>query len=224
MLLSVCDFLQPEQKGEGLPAFVQSAFTSFTFGPAVGNSWRTNTDIGTPGKVPFTGVLRNMDADAANPQAAGPGHWNDPDYLAPDQGMSPTQFRTQVSMWAMLAAPFMVSVDLTKISPTSVSYLQNEEVLAVDQDPAGAQGTLVAAAGNGEVWVKPLADGSRAVALLNRGGSAMRIGTTASAVGMRTASSYTWRDLWSHRTSSRGGAVSAIVPGSGTALFRVAAR
>jgi alpha-galactosidase len=224
MLLSICDFLQPEQSGEGLPALVQSAFTSFTFGPAVGNSWRTDTDVGLPGKVSFNGVLRNMDADAANPQAAGPGHWNDPDYLAPDQGMSPTQFRTQVSMWAMLAAPLMVSADLNKVSRTSISYLENEEVLAVDQDPAGVQSTLVAAEGSGEVWVKPLADGSRAVALLNRGSSPMRIATTAAAVGLRPSSAYTVRDLWAHGTHVGGGAISATVPGNGTVLLRIAPR
>ncbi len=93
MLLSICDFLQPEQYGDGLPSVDESAFSSYSFGPSVGNSWRTDTDVGFPGNVPFADVLRNMDADAADPQAAGPGHWNDPDYLAPDQGMSATQFR-----------------------------------------------------------------------------------------------------------------------------------
>jgi hypothetical protein len=221
MLLSICDFLQPEQQGEGLPGLTQSAFTSFTFGPAVGNSWRTDTDVGTPGNVSFGGVLRNMDADAASPQAAGPGHWNDPDYLGPDQGMSATQFRTQVSMWAMLAAPLMVSADLTKIGHSSVASLENPEVVAIDQDPAGVQGTLLAAAGSAEVWVKPLADGSRAVALLNRGTSPLAIGATASTVGLAPSQAYVWRDLWTHRTRSRGSAVTATVPGGATVLLRV---
>ncbi len=88
MLLSICNFLQPEQYGDGAPPLSESAFSSYSFGPSVGNSWRTDTDVGFPGNVPFADVLRNMDADAASPQAAGPGHWNDPDYLAPDQGMS----------------------------------------------------------------------------------------------------------------------------------------
>ena len=56
------------------------------FGPSVGNSWRTDTDVGLPGNVSFADVLRNIDADAAAPQAAGPGHWNDPDYLGPGPG------------------------------------------------------------------------------------------------------------------------------------------
>ncbi len=221
MLLSICDFLQPEQLAEGRPDLSRSAFTSFTFGPGVGNSWRTNTDVGRPGSVPFSSVLRNLDADAAAPQAAGPGHWNDPDYLGPGQGMSSTQFRTQVGMWAILAAPMMVSADLRKINRTNLSYLLNQEVLAVDQDPAGIQGTLVSSTGNGEIWVKPLADGSRAVALLNRGSSPMRISTTATAVGLDRSPSYSWRDLWTHRNVAGSNSFSATVPGYGTVLLRV---
>ena len=224
MLLSICDFLQPEQYGEGRPIVDESAFSSYSFGPTVGNSWRTDTDVGLPGNVPFADVLRNMDADAAAPQAAGPGHWNDPDYLGPGQGMSAAQFRSQFSMWAMLAAPLMISDDLTKISSASLQAVQNSEVIAIDQDAAGIQGTLLATSGNGQVWVKPLSDGSRAVALLNRGSSAMTITTSGRAVGLPSASSYSLHNLWTHATSSTGDTISAYVPGGSTVLLRVAPR
>jgi alpha-galactosidase len=224
MLLSICDFLQPEQYGEGKPALGESAFSSYTFGPSVGNSWRTDTDVGFPGNVPFVDVLRNIDADAAAPQAAGPGHWNDPDYLAPDQGMSAVQFRSQFSMWAVLAAPLMISDNLERIGRASREAVQNAEVIAIDQDPAGVQGTLVASAGNGEVWARPLVGGSRAVALLNRGASALEIDTSASAVGLPPASSYSVRNAWTHTTGSSRGSIGARVPGDGTVLLRVSPR
>jgi alpha-galactosidase len=224
MLLSICNFQEPEQYGEGAPPLDESAFSSYTFGPTVGNSWRTDTDVGYPGNVPFTDVLRNLDADAAAPQAAGPGHWNDPDYLAPGQGMSAAQFRSQFSMWAMLAAPLMISDDLTKISSASLAAVQNTEVIAVDQDPAGLQATLLSSSSNSEVWVKPLVDGSRAVALLNRGSSTVRIETSASAVGLSSAPSYALRNLWTHDVSYTGGLISAEVPPYSTVLLRVASR
>lgn len=224
MLLSICNFLQPEQDGEERPPLDESAFASYSFGPSVGNSWRTDTDVGFPGNVPFTDVLRNIDADAAAPQAAGPGHWNDPDYLAPGQGMSSTQFRSQLSMWAMLAAPLMISDDLTKISSASLATVQNGEAIAIDQDPAGVQGTLLSTAGNGQVWVKPLSDGSRAVALLNRGSSAIRIQTTARAIGLPSVPSYALHNVWTHTTSSTGAQIGAEVPGDGTVLLRVSPR
>jgi alpha-galactosidase len=224
MLLSICNFLQPEQYAEGQPPVDESAFSSYTFGPSVGNSWRTDTDVGVPGNVPYVDVLRNMDADAADPQAAGPGHWNDPDYLAPDQGMSAAAFRAQLSMWAMLAAPLMISDDLTRISQKSLSAVRNTEVLAIDQDPGGVQGTLLSSSGSGQVWVKPLIDGSRAIALLNRGSRARRIATSAGAAGLPPASSYALRNVWTHSTSATGGSISAEVPGDSAVLLRVSAR
>jgi hypothetical protein len=224
MLLSICDFLQPGERGGGVPGVGQSAFASYTFGPQVGNSWRTDGDIGVPGRVPFGNVLRNLDADAAHPEAAGPGHWNDPDYLGPDQGMGAQQFRTQVSMWAMLAAPLMVSGDLGRLSRASLAALGNREAIAVDQNPLGAQATLLASEGAGQVWVKPLADGSRAVALLNRGPTGLRIATSAAAIGMPRARGYGLRDLWLHSDSSTPGAIARQVPGYATVLLLVTQR
>ncbi len=223
MLLSICDFLQPGQFAPEDPAIENSAFTSYTFGPSSGNSWRTDTDVGIPGEVPFGSVLRNLDADAAQPQAAGPGHWNDPDYLGPDQGMSAAQFRTQFSMWAMLAAPMMVSADLISLSNQSAATIDNREAIAIDQDPAGVQAHLLSVSGNGQVWVKPLSDGSRAVALLNRSAGTIHIATTAVAVGMASANEYALRNIWSGATTDVGpvGPIAANVPGDSTVLLRV---
>ncbi len=118
----------------------------------------------------------------------------------------------------------MISDNLTKIGPSSLASVKNTEAIAIDQDPAGAQATLLATSGNGQVWVKPLVGGSRAVALLNRGTSTIRITTSASAIGMSSASSYTLRNLWTHGTSSTSGSVSAEVPGDSTVLLRLSAR
>ncbi len=221
MLLDICDFREPGQV-EGEPPYGESAFTSYSFGPSDGNSWRTDTDIGFPGIVGFAGVLRNLDADAAHPEAAGPGHWNDPDYLAPDQGLTGAQFRTQMSMWSMLAAPLMVSDNLTTITRASLGAVENSEVIAIDQDPAGIQGRLLSTSGEGQVWVKSLYGGQRAVALLNVGSKKLTIATTAAAIGMPRASRYRLRNLWSHGTTTSTGAISAQVPGESTVLLRVA--
>jgi hypothetical protein len=220
MLLSICNFREPGAI-EGEPSYGQSAFVSYSFGPSDGNSWRTDTDVGFPGFVTFPWVLRNLDADAAHPEAAGPGHWNDPDYLAPDQGLTGSQFRTQMSMWAILAAPLMASDDLTTVTSASLDSLRDREVIAVDQDPAGIQGKLVASGGEGEVWVKPLYGGDRAVALLNRGAKAQRIATTAAAIGMPRAAGYKLRNVWTHGTSTSSGGISVEVPGESTVLLRV---
>jgi alpha-galactosidase len=224
MLLNICNFLQPGQ-GPTNPSFAASAFESYSFGPSDGNSWRTDTDVGTPGNVPFSSVLRNLDADATQNSVAGPGHWNDPDYLGPDQGMSATQFKTQMSMWAILAAPFMFSGNLLTLSGSSYQALANKQVIAVDQDAAGIQGWVVpgSASGNGEAWTKPLSDGSYAVALLNRGSTAQTVATTTQAVGLPAARSYTELNLWTGARSTTTAAVTATVAPYATVLLKVKA-
>jgi Alpha galactosidase A/Alpha galactosidase C-terminal beta sandwich domain len=226
MLLSICNFLQPGQFAPEDPTAEGSAFASYSFGPSSGNSWRTNTDLGVPGDVRFANVLANLDADATQPQAAGPGHWNDPDYLGPDQGMTAAQFRTQQSMWAMLAAPLMVSADLITLSSQSQATIANREAIAIDQDPAGVQARLLAAGGEGQVWVKPLSDGSRAVALLNRGAGTLRLATNALAAGMPSSKVYTVRNAWTGHLSllPSPGTLAANVPAYSTVLLRVSTR
>jgi alpha-galactosidase len=226
LLLSICDYLQPGQFASETPSLANSAFNSYTFGPSSGNSWRTDTDVGVPGDVEFSSVLRNLDADAADPQAAGPGHWNDPDYLGPDQGLTAAQFRTQFSMWAMLAAPLMISGNLISLSSASATTVANSAAIAIDQDPAGVQARLLGASGEGQVWVKPLSDGSRAVALLNRGSHSLRITTSAAAVGLGAARGYLVRNVWSGSVASISspGTISASVPDDSTVLLRVSAR
>ena len=64
MLLNICNFLQPGQKALNVPIFQQSAFFSYSFGPSNGNSWRTNTDVGVPGDVPFGNVLQYHGRDS----------------------------------------------------------------------------------------------------------------------------------------------------------------
>lgn len=61
------------------------------------------------------------------------------------------------------------------------------------------------------------------MALLNRGSSAMSIGTTAAAAGLPATSSYTVRNLWTHTSGRSGGSIHAEVPGDGTVLLRVSA-
>ena len=221
MLLNICNFLQPGQYAEGQPNVAESVFTSYAYAPGVATSWRTDTDVGRPGKVHFQEMLRNVDADAAQPDAAGPGHWNDPDYLGPDQGMSATQFRSQFSMWSILAAPLMISDDLTRISRASLATVSNSAVVAIDQDHAAIQGRLISTSGSGQAWAKPLADGSVAVALLNRGRKTTRISTNARAVGLPAVPRYSIQNLWTGAVRSSTGALTTSVPAQSTVLLRV---
>lgn len=197
-------------------------FDTWSYAPPIGNSWRTDGDIGTFHNIPWSRVVRNLDSDAAHPEAAGPGHWNDPDYLGPDMGMTATEAQAQFAMWAILSAPLIIGTDVRTMSQQTVDMLSNREVIAIDQDPLGAQGTLLAGAGSEQqVWVKTLANGERAVALFNRGVSSQLISTTAADVGLAPAPAYSLRDIVRHHTTSTSGGIAANVPSHGVVLFRV---
>ncbi len=138
--------------------------------------------------------------------------------------MSATQFRAQLSMWAMLAAPLMVSDDLRRIRRASLLAVLNSDVLAIDQDAADVQGRLVSVSGDGEVWGRPLAGGARAVALLNRGARPALIRTSASQVGLQPAARYTVRNLRSPSASTTAGQIAARMPAFATVMLRIAGR
>jgi len=166
-------------------------------------------------------VLRNLDHDASQPTAAGPGHWNDPDYLGPELGMTSSEAQAQLSMWAIVAAPLILGSDPRALSDSTITMLTNRQVIAVDQDPLGIQGTVVEQEGDGQVWSKPLAGGQAAVALLNRGSEPLRITTDASTLGLRSAAAYEVRDLWAGTTETTAGPLEATVAPDSAVLYRV---
>ncbi|WP_406252075.1 NPCBM/NEW2 domain-containing protein [Streptomyces atratus] len=186
----------------------------------LGNLWRTTGDINDSWASMLSIMKKNLPLAAA----AGPGHWNDPDMLeVGNGGMTDTEYRTHFSMWSVMAAPLLIGSDLRKASTETFEILSNHEVIAVDQDPLGKQGTVLSSVDGRWVVAKEMADGSRAVALFNETGSAQRIATTAAAVGLPKADGYTMRDLWQHRSYNTAGTVAATVPAHGTVLLRVAA-
>lgn len=132
------------------------------WGPSVGaNLWRTTDDI----RDNFRSMTLIGFSQAGLEKFAGPGHWNDPDMLEiGNGGMNADQYRTQMSLWSMLAAPLLAGNDLTKMDETTRSILLNREVIAIDQDPLGKQAHRL---GPPQVWVKDLSGGTKALAIFN---------------------------------------------------------
>ncbi|MER6573296.1 NPCBM/NEW2 domain-containing protein [Streptomyces sp. NPDC001093] len=186
----------------------------------VGHLWRTTGDISDD----WGSMLSILKQNLPLAPYAGPGHWNDPDMLeVGNGGMTDTEYRSHFSLWSVMAAPLLIGTDLRKASQATFDILDNKDVIAVDQDPLGKQGTVVSSAGGRWVIAKEMKDGSRAVALFNESGTAQRIATTASAVGLPDATAYTLRDLWQHRSYNTAGTIAATVPAHGTVLLRVSA-
>ena len=191
------------------------------WGPSVGgNLWRTTGDISDQYRVMAEiGFSQN-----GLEKFAGPGHWNDPDMLeVGNGGMNEDEYRTHMSLWAILAAPLIAGNDLTRMTPFTVELLTNREVIAVDQDPLGKQGYRIAQEGPFEIWMKPLADGSKAVGLFNRQRSTELMTVSLSQLGIDGDASA--RDLWLKKNLGiANGKFSAYVPSHGVVMVRIKAR
>jgi alpha-galactosidase len=182
-----------------------------------GNLWRTTEDISDNYEsMSFIGFGQN-----GLERFAGPGHWNDPDMLEIGNGkMTHDEYRTHMSLWCMLAAPLLAGNDLSKMTKATLATLTNQEVVAVDQDPKGAQGHRVSQLGPLDVWVKPLADGTQAVGLFNRGESLNPVTVKFSDIGVTGSAGL--RDLWAHKDlGSFKDHYTASVPKHGVVLIKV---
>ena len=164
------------------------------WGPSVGaNLWRTTDDI--------RDLYRSMAligfSQAGLEKFAGPGHWNDPDMLEiGNGGKNADQYRTQMSLWAMLAAPLIAGNDLSKMDDVTKSILINREVIAVDQDRLGIQGHRI---GPPQIWVKPLTGGAKAVAIFNYVTDDEAEPTTLLMKDIGFTGPVHVRDLWAHK-------------------------
>ena len=193
------------------------------WGSRSGQMWRTSYDV----KANWKSVLYNFDSAAPRSLFAGPGRWNDPDLLEVGNGEFDkdhlTEARAHMSMWAVIAAPLIISTDLRKVSPAILDILRNPEVLAVDQDPAGNQGVILSQAQDGETVVKTLSHpGTKAVALINRSDHPLTLSLGLSEIHLSSQAPVMVRDVW-RGTSTRlqGATITVQLMPKETALLRV---
>ena len=188
------------------------------WGPQAGaNMWRTSGDI----SANYASITANGFGEAGLAAFAGPGHWNDPDFLEVGNGrLTPDESRTNFSLWALLAAPLIAGNDLTNMTQETENILLNREVIAVDQDSLGKQGDRAYETGPLEVWSKPLSGGDLAVGLFNKTHSPAKITLKLSAVGWSGPAA--GRDLWAHHNIGEvHDQYTAMVPGRGVVLLRL---
>jgi alpha-galactosidase len=178
---------------------------------AGGHSWRTAGDLGGSFEgIPAALFRDGFDVYARNQlnRFGGPGGWNDPDYLllgylsnwkgkTVPSPLTPNEQYTHVSLWCLLAAPLILSGDITRLDDFTLNLLSNDEVLDIDQDVLGKPASRAAVDDEREVWVKELEGGAKAVGLFNRGEMEATVTVKWSAVGLQTPQKI--RDLWRQR-------------------------
>lgn len=187
MIFSICEW------GENEP---------WKWGRLVGHLWRTTGDIVdcydcTKMGGSHLGWTLILDKQVGLERYARPGAWNDPDMLeVGNGGMNNTECQAHFSMWCMLSAPLMAGNDLRHMDQQTLKILSNVEAIAVNQDRLGKQAKKVRDDGDLEVWLKPLADGHRAVVLLNRSNKNTQMSVSWPEIGLKKEQSVHIRDLW----------------------------
>lgn len=175
------------------------------WGAGYGNLWRTTEDI----RPTYAAMMSIFRATAALGRYGGPGGWNDPDMLEVGNGMTAEEDRTEITLWAMLAAPLIVGTDLVHASAATRAMLTNRAVIAIDQDPLGRPAAL-----SGDTLTRTLTGGAVAVALINDTGAARTV-TTAAPAGRHHLT-----DLWTGATTTVAGTIHVTVPAHGAVLYR----
>ena len=167
------------------------------------NVWRTTGDI-----EDHWGSLKKIASSQEKWQPyAGPGHWNDPDMLQigrlgkvgkANTTFSPTRLTPdeqyfQMSFWAIISAPLIISCDLEHLDDFTRGILCNREVIAVNQTFHGPS-EKVLSQDDGEVWIKPLGEGRTAVGFFNKSNKGQTIHVPLSRLKLKSPQNA--RDLW----------------------------
>ena len=199
-------------------------------GSVNGNSWRTTGDIrdtwGSMSKIGFN-------QDKAEPYAK-PGNWNDPDMLVVGQvgwgnlhpsRLTPDEQYTHISLWCLLSAPLLIGCDMTKFDDFTLNLLENDEVLALDQDALGKSATCVLTNGDVRVYEKELEDGGRALGFFNLGSSTANLDfNQLAAIGFSGKQHV--RDLWRQSDLAdvdANGVLTMTIPVHGVMLYKLTA-
>jgi alpha-galactosidase len=127
--------------------------------------------------------------------------------LLQQANLTDTEQRTHLSLWAMLASPLIAGNDIRSMTPQTRDILTNRDVIAVDQDSKVAPARALA--NDTRVLVKPLSDGSVALAFVNFGEEPVTITTSADDIGLAKTQCYAVRDLWSHIENTATGPISS---------------
>lgn len=206
-------------------------------GEVGGQCWRTTGDLGIEKDTHLPGFYNIAFKNMEHAEYAGPGRWNDPDYILIGQTgnarnmseppksttLTANEQYSYMSLWALMASPLYYSGDMGRLDEFTLNVLCNTEVIAVDQDALGKQAKVVRKTEDELVMAKPLADGSVALGIFNLSGADRTVRASWSELGL--AGKLRVRDLWRQRdTGTATGAYEAAVPRHGVKLVRLGGR
>ncbi|UKJ08587.1 glycoside hydrolase family 27 protein [Solitalea lacus] len=213
---------------------------------AGGQLWRTTADIRDKWKSSQlaskpsdlhrlgAGIMDIYDINVELTQYAGTGGWNDPDMLMAGlygkkgpsgelggKGCTDVEYRSQMSLWAMMSSPLIASNDVRTMNEVTKRILMNKEVIAINQDALGKPAVRKIKIETYDVLMKPLSNGDIAIAILNRSDKTQTIKINLEAFGL--TGNYLINDLWLNKMIGKGKSWNGTVESHETKLFRLQA-
>jgi alpha-galactosidase len=187
------------------------AFDVPRWGASVGgNLWRVSYDV----EDAWESIEAIGFAEVADPE----GGWNDLDMLQIGLGnLTASEYRTQLTVWAMRSAPLILSCDPRALSSEELAMLTNPDMIAIDQDPLGRT-PVRHRRGDVEIWVKALVEGE-AVAVVNRGEHPVEVTVAWDELGLTPPSRV--QDVWAGRDAGDDGSWAGTIDAHASVVLRI---
>lgn len=137
-----------------------------TWAKEIAASWRISGDI----RLDWNSIKYVIEKNMYLSAYAGEGHYNDMDMLEIGRGLPLNEEEVHFGMWCIMSSPLLIGCDMTTIPESSKKLMQNEELIAINQDCLGLQAYVALHENEGYVFVKDietLHGTTRAVALYN---------------------------------------------------------
>jgi alpha-galactosidase len=206
------------------------------WGAQVGHCWRTTGDLGLAKRGDLPGFYQIGFSNAEHWEYAGPGSWNDPDYIligwvgdarkmeiGTPTTLTPFEQYSYMSMWCLMAAPLIFSGDMARLDAFTLNVLCNHEVIAVDQDPLGKQARIITHSQDAFVLLKDMQDGSKALGVFNLKDETARIEVSFNELGLN--GEWLFRDLWRQKDIGVfDNLYQADIPPHGVSMVRIYAK
>jgi alpha-galactosidase len=192
-----------------------------TWARPVGNMWRTFQDI----RNDWDWILKCLDYNDKWHQYAGPGGWNDPDILEVGNGvLTAAESRSHFTLWALIKAPLLLGNDLRNMTEEIFDIISNKEIIALNQDSLGIQGSKRTSKNGLEVWAGNLENNEFALVLFNRSEKSAEIVAKIHDIDPKIRSTLFFvRDLWKHEDLgiAHSGVIKETVAQHDVAAFRL---
>lgn len=190
--IAICQWGTPYISPDGLEG--PSQWTT-----PLSNSYRVSDDIAQG----WPNVMRimNQGIHVNSKNLSGPGRWSDMDMLeVGNPGMTIDEQASHFAVWSMFKSTLMVSTHISTVSHAARDILLNEDLISINQDPAGLPVELVQRfTSDHDVFAGGLENGDRAVLLLDQSNSTRTLSIDFALLGIASA---TVKDLWSGQVNS----------------------